>query len=140
MKFRILNVSTATSKQQTAKKATMNDFEWMDNEMKALVDNANRDAHVRAMEEAGEFHVLSQDIDNVVESAEKSYKRARGNEQDEQGEAELSVIFVTPSSIEHLKYVQSMRKFLKKEARKMVTKLLDEREGKGKGKKKARRA
>lgn len=140
MKFRLLIVSTATSKQLATKQATMSNFEWMDEEMEALVDNANRDASVKAMEEAEGFHVLSQDVDEVVESAEKSYKRARGGEQDEQSEAELSVIFVTPSSIEHLKYVQSMRKFLKKEARKMVAKLLAERAQKGKGKKKARHA
>jgi hypothetical protein len=116
----------------------MSNFEWMDEEMEALVDSANCDANAKAMEEANEFHVLSQDVDEVVESAEKSYKRMRGDEQGEQAEAELFVIFVTPSSIEHLKYVQSMRKFLKKEARKMVAKLLAERAQKGKGKKKAR--
>lgn len=118
----------------------MSNFEWMDEEMKAMVDSANRDALVKSMEEAEGFHVLSQDVDEVVESAEKSYKRMRGEEQEDHGEVELSVIFVSPSSLEHLKYVQNMRKFLKKEARKMVTKLLAERAQKEKGKKKARRS
>lgn len=102
----------------------MSNFEWMDDEMEALVDSANNDARAKAMEIAEEFDILSQDVDKVLDSAEKEHKRKRGSEP---GEAELSVIFVTASSIEHLKYVQSMRKFLKKEARKMVKELLAKR-------------
>lgn len=96
----------------------------MDDEMMALVKSANDDARAKAMEKAEEFDVLSQDVDKVLESAEREYKRKRC---EETGEAELSVIFVSASSIEHLKYVQSMRKFLKKEARKMVKELLAKR-------------
>lgn len=98
----------------------------MDNEMISLIDDAIEDASEKAMEEAEQYHVLSQDIESVVISAEREYKKAKKNKPSKG--AELSVIFVSAESIEHLKYVQSMREFLKKEARKMVAELLAKRE------------
>ncbi len=131
--------------QQTSKMNYGECVEWMDEEMEALIDSAIEDANAKAVEEAEKFDVLSQDIEQIVESAEREYKKAKKSKSLPK-EAELSVIFVSKDSIEHLKYVQSMREFLKKEARKMVKCILRDREaekqmreGKQAGKKRARR-
>ena len=98
----------------------------MDNELVALIDSAIMDAQAKSMEEVEKFNFLSQDIEEVVDGAEREFKKAR--KQDFSEKVSLSVIFVSEESIQHLKYIQGMRVFLMDEARKMVGKLLAERE------------
>ena len=102
----------------------------MDTELVALVDSAIKDAREKSMEEVDRFDVLSQDIEEVVDDAERAFKKTKLVHGNQEG-ASLSVIFVSAESLEHLKYVQSMREFLKEEAKKMVVKILADKSARG---------
>lgn len=139
MIFKNLNVNDNQNKQIHYPTSAATMAIEMDTELIALVDSAIEDAREKSLEEVDRFDVLSQDIEDVVDNAEKAFKKTKLD--DKQEDVSLSIIFVSTESLEHLKYVQSMRKFLKKEAKKMVQKILADRKEKDnekKGKKRAR--
>jgi hypothetical protein len=112
----------------------------LDNELLDMIDNANSNAEKIAMETAEKYDVLSEDIDRVVKKAKKALQTDTGVEVEE--DVEISVVFVSKESLTHLKYVQSLRSYLKREAQKMVKEVLRKREAEikeaRKGKKRAR--
>jgi hypothetical protein len=107
----------------------------IDEEMENMIDRAIDHADDLAMESAKRFDVTSENIGEVIEDSERSMKKSKTD-------VGMSLIFVSAEAIEHLKYVQNLREFLKVEASRMVAEIVAKRNGKGKasrGTKRSRR-
>jgi len=96
----------------------------MDKEMEKLVDSAIKHADMMAMEEANSYHVLDERVEEAAGDAKRILKKKKLGRVD----ASMSVIFVTPESVERLEFVANLRAFLKEEAKEMVKRILADRE------------
>jgi hypothetical protein len=110
----------------------------IDEEMENLIDDAIDHAEEMAMESAKQFDVTSEHIGKVIEDSERSTKKVKRVKTD----IGSSLIFVSKEAIDHMKYVQNLREFLKMEASRMVEEILEKRKKEGsatRGKKRSRR-
>lgn len=94
--------------------------------MEKLIDNAVCHAEELAMESAKQFDVTSENIGKVIEDSERSINKGKCWKK-AKTEVGMSLIFVSKEAIEHLKYVQNLREFLKIEASRMVAEILKKR-------------
>jgi hypothetical protein len=98
----------------------------IDDEMETLIDSAVEHSDKMAMESAKQFDVTSENIDKVIEDSERSFDIMNSRKK-VKTEVGMSLIFVSKEAIEHLKYVQNLREFLKIEASRMVAEIMKKR-------------